>query len=265
MTWFKVDDGLTDHPKVIALQEHKNWPRALALWTLAGAWSSKQLTNGRVPRAIVTRLGCSQDDAKLLALVGLWIIDGDGYAFHDWTRCNPTKESVEAKREKTKSKVTIWRRNQLCNRVTDDVTPDNGNQFGNPAPLPTSPVPTNSPLPPEGDRPVVSASAGQEVRDGWAAAWFEARAGTPPVLTGQNFAAAVEFARQVAKANGKPLGEAARAIAAHVIAHGKRGREDVFDMARMDPYAAAATNGTGESWEAYQARRAADPWAGIKQ
>ena len=136
MTWFKVDDGLADHPKMVELQERKGWHRAVALWVLAGAWCSKQLTNGRVPQVMISRLGCSKSDADLLVDTGLWRIDSAGYSFHDWERCNLTKEAVEAKREKTRTKVTDWRRNQVTAQVTGEVS----NHSCNPAPLLSSPL-----------------------------------------------------------------------------------------------------------------------------
>ncbi len=82
----------------------------------------------------------------------------------------------------------------------------------------------------------LSSSHGQEAREGWAKAWSDARRGTVPQLAGQTFTAAVEFARRVAQDHDKPLYEAAYAIASGVLAHGKPGQE-VFDLARIDPYA----------------------------
>lgn len=136
MTWFKVDDGFHDHQKVVRLQGMKGWQGALSLWTLAGSWASKHLTDGVVPLAIVTRLGCTKKDAQLLVACGLWEQLEDGYKFHDWTKRNPTKEQVEEKREKTRKKVSEWRSNQPSNQVTNDTS--------NPAPVPT--IPDHTPL-----------------------------------------------------------------------------------------------------------------------
>jgi hypothetical protein len=139
MTWFKVDDSLADHPKVLRLQALKGWQGALALWVLAGAWASRHLTNGAVPGATVARLGASRRDADLLVSVGLWERTETGYAYHDWTSRNPTRNDVEARRERTRDRVTRWR----CNAVTD--------VGGNPAPVPTRPVPSGDPLTTFGD------------------------------------------------------------------------------------------------------------------
>lgn len=84
-----------------------------------------------------------------------------------------------------------------------------------------------------------SGAHGFEVSEAHRKAWSDANAGTAPVLTGQPFTAAVEFARQVAKTHQKTLHEAAYAIAAHVLKQNKTPRDIPFDLARMDPYAAA--------------------------
>lgn len=59
------------------------------------------------------------------------------------------------------------------------------------------------------------------------------------MLAGQTFAAAVEFARQVAKTHEKTLFEAAKAIASQVLKTNKNPREIPFDLARVDPFAIA--------------------------
>jgi len=150
MTWFKVDDSLPDHPKVLRLQTMKGWQGALALWTLAGAWAAKQLTDGRVPASIVGRFGCAKRDAELLVIVGLWEPAEGGYTFHSWYKRNPTRTDVETKREKTRIRVTGWRKGPQCNAVTDDVTDNvtrlvtNGVSNGgcNASPVPSRPVPS---------------------------------------------------------------------------------------------------------------------------
>lgn len=93
MAWFKVDDGFYDNPKVVGLSHEST-----ALWLLAGTWASKQLTDGRLPAAMVGRLGCSLEAAEELVTVGLWSrINGD-YEFHDWEDYQPTRAVVEERR-----------------------------------------------------------------------------------------------------------------------------------------------------------------------
>lgn len=100
MTWFKVDDGFADHPKVDALLEGKYGEAALALWTLAGVWSAKHLQNGKVPAARVRKLGIKRAElaAAELVRVGLWHPTDDGFVFHQWDEHQPTREKVLAER-----------------------------------------------------------------------------------------------------------------------------------------------------------------------
>jgi hypothetical protein len=44
LTWFKIDDSFYDHPKVFDAPDC-----AVALWTRAGTWSARNLTDGFVP------------------------------------------------------------------------------------------------------------------------------------------------------------------------------------------------------------------------
>lgn len=120
MVWFRVDDGFADHPKVVRLLDHSpRWPRALALWLLAGTWCAKQLTDGAVPTGLVTRLGFTKADAQALVDAQLWRIDGSGYQFHDWEARNPTRKHIEKRREKTRNKVSNWRGNQVTKTTID--------------------------------------------------------------------------------------------------------------------------------------------------
>jgi hypothetical protein len=93
MPWFKVDDQLAFHPKVITAGN-----AAMGLWVRAGAWASDKLTDGYVPGELVGALGGKKADADRLVAAGLWERDGDGYRFHDWGDQNPSKEIVEALR-----------------------------------------------------------------------------------------------------------------------------------------------------------------------
>ncbi|AKF06065.1 hypothetical protein [Sandaracinus amylolyticus] len=102
MTWFKVDDGFTDHPKVDALLEGKHAEVALALWTLAGCWCAKQLTDGFVPAGRIRRFGLKSPDAAAAELVrvGLWVVVPEGFQFHQWTEHQPSREDVLAERDR---------------------------------------------------------------------------------------------------------------------------------------------------------------------
>lgn len=90
--WFKVDDTLAFHHKVVAAGNP-----AMGLWVRAGAWSSQMLTDGHIPTHMVAALG-RVEDAERLTDVGLWDASDDGYRFHGWDEFQFTREEVEAKR-----------------------------------------------------------------------------------------------------------------------------------------------------------------------
>ena len=52
MPWFKVDDRLAHHPKVMAVGN-----AAMGLWVRAGSWSAAHLTDGYVPTELLSTLG----------------------------------------------------------------------------------------------------------------------------------------------------------------------------------------------------------------
>lgn len=94
MPWFRVDDVLADHPKVIMAGN-----AAMGLWVRAGAWSMKHLTDGFIPDAVLPILG-TVEEAESLVRVGLWSTSAGGYSFHAWEGRQPTKDEVEERRAK---------------------------------------------------------------------------------------------------------------------------------------------------------------------
>lgn len=94
MTWFRVDDGFYDHPKVADLPD-----AAIALWTRAGSWCAKHLTDGAVPTRALRRF-CDDPDVAAKALVdsGLWDRTVEGFLFHDWDNYQPSRDEVEERR-----------------------------------------------------------------------------------------------------------------------------------------------------------------------
>lgn len=120
MTWFKVDDGLAFHPKVLDAGN-----MAMGLWVRAGAWCMANLTDGRLPRAMIAPLDGRKRDADRLIRAGLWEQVDGGYQFVDWHQWQPTKVQVKADREATRERVSRWRegrRNGVSNGVTNTVT-----------------------------------------------------------------------------------------------------------------------------------------------
>lgn len=92
MPWFKVDDNLSFHHKVVAAGNP-----AMGLWVRAGSLSAQQLTDGFIPDHMAAALG-TKAQAERLVTVGLWSREKGGYRFHEWTERQPSKADVEAER-----------------------------------------------------------------------------------------------------------------------------------------------------------------------
>lgn len=98
--WFKVDDKFHSHSKVRKVLADD--PAALALWVVAGSWSSDNLEDGFVPDHQLPWLIPSGVDALAQKLVAarLWRRVRGGYQFHDFGDWNPLADKVSALREK---------------------------------------------------------------------------------------------------------------------------------------------------------------------
>src|SRR5690606_39594254 len=101
MAWFKVDDRLPTSRKLIRIPRSKR-AAAVGLWTLAGAWSAHDLTDGFVPAYMIEEWGADEAHAAALVEAGMWERserDGDdGYMFVNWSEYQPMRAEVEAKR-----------------------------------------------------------------------------------------------------------------------------------------------------------------------
>lgn len=97
--WFRVDDKFHSHNKVRKVLADD--PAALALWVVAGSWSSDNLEDGFVPDHQLPWLIPTGADALAQKLVAarLWRRVRGGYQFHDFTDWNKCREQVLAERE----------------------------------------------------------------------------------------------------------------------------------------------------------------------
>ena len=97
MPWFKVDDRLAHHPKVMAVGN-----AAMGLWVRAGSWSAAHLTDGYVPTELLSTLGGKPALYNALVKADLWIAEPDGYRFRDWTDYQPSAHDVKQAQEAEK-------------------------------------------------------------------------------------------------------------------------------------------------------------------
>lgn len=150
MTWFRVDDSLAFHSKVVGVG---NAP--LGLWVRAGAWCAQQLSDGVVPAHMVKALGGTIQHAKALVAFGLWEQMDDGsYLFHDWHLYQPTAAEVKAERlARSEAKAKAGRAGGIASGVSRRANKEaNAKQNeaeheanANENEAPSLPIPTHTP------------------------------------------------------------------------------------------------------------------------
>jgi hypothetical protein len=118
VTWFKVDDTLHSHIKVM-----RAGVEAMGLWVLAGSWAADQLTDGWVPSYVAQRIAANADElAARLVKAGLWMPgehDGDrGWWYHEWSERQPTRDDVLARRRADAERHARWRNGRKPNGDT---------------------------------------------------------------------------------------------------------------------------------------------------
>jgi hypothetical protein len=92
--WSKIDDGFSDHPKVIEAGPLAGW-----LFVCGLCYCAKFLTDGFIPAAKVRRLADVDNAADLaarLVAVGLWEPRDGGYQVHDYLDYQYSKAQSKA-------------------------------------------------------------------------------------------------------------------------------------------------------------------------
>lgn len=114
MPWFKVDDSLAFHAKVMRAGN-----AAMGLWVRAGSYAAQHLTDGRVERHVARTLGTA-GEARRLVDVGLWVEHDDGYVFHEWDERQPSRVDVLDRRQREAERKAEWRRRRADGHGKDD-------------------------------------------------------------------------------------------------------------------------------------------------
>lgn len=144
MPWFKIDDNLAFHHKVVAAGN-----AAMGLWARAGSWCAQNLTDGFVPDHMLARLGTPSQVEKLVR-VGLWNRVEGGIEFHQWANRQPLRTQIEAEREASRTRMASVRAakkgvkntsSQVSEPRSPEVQRTGSDAFGNPDP--THPDPSN--------------------------------------------------------------------------------------------------------------------------
>lgn len=95
-TYFKVDDHLPENPKIVAAGEN-----AELLYLHGLAYCSRQMTDGLIPKAVVSRLVSrgAEKRAKSLVENGLWADKGEFFEVHDYLMHQRSRSEIEAQRQ----------------------------------------------------------------------------------------------------------------------------------------------------------------------
>lgn len=154
MPWFNVDDGFANSKPVLRIPRRYRCG-AIGLWTLAGSWAAKELTDGFIPDHAVEEFAGTDALAEWLVRAGLWKKVEGGWQFEGWSKWQKTKERVMAFRAAETERKRNQRSNPKpaggegvsgdCPAGTDSAVPLG--QDAPSAPCPGQPLPTPLPKP----------------------------------------------------------------------------------------------------------------------
>lgn len=124
MTWLKLDDGWTTHPKILSVSVDAGW-----FWLHCATYAAKHETDGFLSGGALTamrgvsriRTPLAKIMVELLRAGLLDTIDG-GYTVHDFTDWNPSKDTVTHARAAGRERQSTSRDKRRSNAVTDGVT-----------------------------------------------------------------------------------------------------------------------------------------------
>ena len=152
-------------------------PAAIGIWTLAGAWSMHEMTDGFVPAYAIEEWGGDDTHADALVTAGMWERDerdGDsGYQFVNWDEYQPTKADVEARRERDRERKRNQPRDKggkFAGRTVNALdSTRNGTESARTSTDSTVPLPS-PPL------PITNAHPSGSAFDDWWAIWGKKKA-----------------------------------------------------------------------------------------
>lgn len=159
MAWFKIDDRLPTSRKFMRIPRSKR-AAAIGVWTLAGAWSMHDLTDGFVPAYMIEEWGGDESHADALVTAGMWEPDerdGDpGYQFVNWDKYQPTRADVEERRERDRERKRAQVRDKggkFAGRTVDasdsarKIVDSERRSADSTVPLPSPPLPNTNAQP----------------------------------------------------------------------------------------------------------------------
>ena len=155
MVWFRVDDGFPTSRKVLQIPKCRR-AGSIGVWTLAGAWSARELTDGFIPTYALDEVPDGKKYVADLVSVGLWHPVEGGWTYHDWHDYQPKRDDVLADRSAHAARQKAYRERKSAERdaqrdasrvtnvtVTRDITRDA------PVTAPTRAIPRPDPTRPD--------------------------------------------------------------------------------------------------------------------
>jgi hypothetical protein len=127
VTWVKLDDQATVHPKMVKAGFEAAW-----LWTCGLSYCNRFTTDGRIEKSLLTMLYPSgewtakrlQKLAAKLVTVGLWVDKGDHFQVHQYSdhQLAATKVEVESRRSLTAARVKKHRATTKVSPTSENVS-----------------------------------------------------------------------------------------------------------------------------------------------
>lgn len=107
MTWVKLDDNFSQHPKVMQAGPLAGW-----LYVAGLCYCAKYLTDGVIPLDAVPTLTTIQKPMPQVVRLldaGLWDVGVRSYSVHDYLSFQPSRDAVLEEREKAKKRQAARR------------------------------------------------------------------------------------------------------------------------------------------------------------
>lgn len=105
MGWVRLDDNFADHPKIIGLSDS-----AFRLYIHTLCYANRQLTDGFIPTPVYERMSAYHERAWAeLQQAGLWELTEGGFQIRSYEEYQPTRDSVEAKRQQNRERLARFR------------------------------------------------------------------------------------------------------------------------------------------------------------
>jgi hypothetical protein len=120
MTWFRLDDNGTFHPKVVRARNE-----AWGAFCRAGQWCAKHLTDGIIPRDVALAIAPQRVWIRLISVGFLEENGPESYRLHDYLDWNLPAVEVKAERDRKALNIRALRarrKQERTGHVTGSVT-----------------------------------------------------------------------------------------------------------------------------------------------